>query len=68
MVINYAYLYTLSKERLASLLYDLYINDGNAFINTVNFQLNNWDKRNITLLFIHNKPITFNSIYDALLS
>jgi len=61
-------IYTLSKERLASLLYDLYINDYNAFIYTVNSQLNNWDRRNMALLFIHNTLITFNSIYDALLS
>jgi len=67
-MVNMINLYKSNKGGLANLLYDLYINNTGAFVDTVNNNLNNWDRFNVVNLFRINKPITYNSILDALLS
>jgi len=67
-MVTYASIYNCSKSILADILYRLYVNDIESFMNVVNFQLNSWDRRNVVLLFVHNKPITRDNIYDALMS
>jgi len=67
-MVNTADLYKSNKVGLANLLYDLYINTPDVFINIVNNELNNWDRFNIVNLFRINKPITHNDILNALLA
>jgi len=67
-MVTFADTYKYSKSILADTLYRLYVNDIQSFVDVINFQLNNWDKRNILLMFRFNKDITRDNIYNALIS
>jgi len=68
-MVNSSYLYTISKVRLADLLYNVYISDPEAFTYIVNYELNNWDRFNIVNLFRSVNPvITYETIRNALVS